>query len=76
MASYRIYVLDSDDRVAAVVERDMESDAAATRAAETLRGDSFAAEVWRGAELVARTGAVFAPFGASQASSRSELRRV
>ncbi|HEY1926042.1 MAG TPA: hypothetical protein VGG92_01125 [Caulobacteraceae bacterium] len=76
MVSYRIYVLDSEDRVAAVVEREMESDAAATRAAEALRGDAPAAEVWRGAELVSRTGAVFAPFAASQDLSRSDLRRV
>jgi len=76
MVSYRIYLLDSDDRVAAVVEREMESDAAATRAAEALRGEASAVEVWRGAELVTRTGAVFAPFGASQDLSRPDLRRV
>ena len=76
MARYRIYVLDSDDRIAVVVEREIESDAAATRAAEALRGDSSAAEVWRGADLVARTGAVFAPFNAPRSPNRSQLRRA
>ena len=76
MASYRIYVLDSDDRIAAVVEREIENDVAATRAAEALRGDSSAAEVWRGAELVTRTGALFAPFDTPRSIPRSQLRRA
>jgi hypothetical protein len=76
MANYRIYVLDSEDRIAAVIERDMENDAAATRAAEALRGNSSAAEVWRGADLVSRTGAVFAPFQTPRSPNRSQLRRA
>ena len=76
MTSYRIYLLDSDDRIAAVVEREMESDDAAMHAAEALRGDSSAAEVWRGAELVTRTGALFTPFDTSRSPSRSSFRRV
>jgi hypothetical protein len=76
MASYRIYVLDSDDRIAATVEREIENDAAATRAAEALRGDCSAAEVWRGAELVTRTGAVFAPFNTPRSPRRPQFRRA
>lgn len=76
MTSYRIYLLDSDDRIAAVVEREMESDDAAMHAAEALRGDSPAAEVWRGAELVTRTGALFTPFDTSRSVSRPSFRRV
>lgn len=76
MASYRIYLLDSEDRIAAIVERDLESDAAATRAAEALRGNSSAAEVWRGADLVTRTGALFAPFDVPTSPKRSQLRQA
>jgi hypothetical protein len=76
MASYRIYLLDSEDRIAAIVERDLESDAAATRAAEALRGNSSAAEVWRGADLVTRTGALFAPFDVPRSPKRSQLRQA
>ncbi|HEY2050954.1 MAG TPA: hypothetical protein VGH03_16570 [Caulobacteraceae bacterium] len=76
MPSYRIYVLDSDDRIASVVERDLEDDAAATLVAETLRGDFSAAEVWRGADLVVRTGALFAPFNTPQSATRSPMERA
>ena len=76
MTNYRIYLLDSDDRVAALVEREMESDAAAMHAAEALRGDSSAAEVWRGTELVTRTGALFTPFNTSRSPGRPSFRRV
>ena len=76
MTSYRIYVLDSDDQVSRVVERDMDNDAAATNAAEALRGDSPAAEVWRGGDLVTRTGALFAPFETPRSRPRAPLSQV
>jgi hypothetical protein len=62
MARYRIYVLDGEDRVAALFEQEIDDDVAAGLAAEALRGDHPAAEVWRGADLVTRTGSVFSPF--------------
>ena len=76
MARYRIYVLDGDDQVANLVEREMVDDAAATNAAEVLRGDSPAAEVWRGVDLVTRTGASFAPFHTPPRPARPRLRQV
>jgi hypothetical protein len=76
MASYRIYVLDAEDRIASVVERELQDDATATVAAEALRGDFSAAEVWRGADLVVRTGALFAPFNTSQGVSRSPMEKA
>ena len=76
MARYRIYVLDSDDRVANLVEREMEDDAAAMNAAELLRGDFSAAEVWREGDLVTRTGASFTPFHTSSRLARPRLRQV
>ncbi|MBV8681294.1 MAG: hypothetical protein JO111_00365 [Caulobacteraceae bacterium] len=76
MTSYRIYVLDSDDHVASVVEREMDSDAAAMNAAEALRGDSSAAEVWRGVDLITRTGASFTPFHTSSQLNRPREPQV
>jgi hypothetical protein len=75
MANYRIYVLDGEERIAVMVERDIESDADAAQAAEILRGNRSAAEVWRGADLVSRTGAVFTPFNEPSSLRSSSQRR-
>lgn len=74
MARYRIYVLDSDDRVASLVEREMDNDADAMSAAEAMRGESSAAEVWLGPDLITRTGASFAPFHTASGFRRPRLR--
>jgi hypothetical protein len=56
MASYRIYVLDPDDRIAAELEEPFPSDWAAIRCAEVAKIGQYAAEVWRGRHLVRRIG--------------------
>jgi hypothetical protein len=62
MATYRIYLLDPEDRVTSVEERDFESERAAAQAAEARLPGGAAAEVWREADLIFRAGAVFSPF--------------
>lgn len=56
MTSYRIYVLNPQDRIADLIEAVFETDAAALRRAETALGHGYAAEVWQGERLVARLG--------------------
>lgn len=56
MNTYRIYVLDPEDRVADIVETRFPDDRRALEAAEDLSVGQYAAEVWAGERLVARLG--------------------
>lgn len=56
MAHYRIYVLNAEDRIARVLERLFRTEREAVAKAEALRAGEYAAEVWQGEHLVARTG--------------------
>lgn len=54
--SYRIYVLNPQDRIADQIEAEFETDGAAMeRAADAMDG-LYAAEVWQGDRLVGRLG--------------------
>lgn len=56
MISYRIYVLNLQDRIADQIEAAFETDRAALdRAADAMDG-LYAAEVWQGDRLVGRLG--------------------
>lgn len=54
--TYRIYVLNSQDRTADLIEAAFESDQAALTRAEAAMDGRYAAEIWRGECLVARLG--------------------
>ncbi|HEY8572162.1 hypothetical protein [Phenylobacterium sp.] len=58
MSCYRIYVLDQKDRIAAELEEPFASDRAALVCAEVARIGQYAAEVWKGEQLVGRLGGV------------------
>jgi hypothetical protein len=59
MNVYRIYVLNSQDRVADEIEQRYASDRMALERAEDLSAGQYAAEVWAGERLVARLGPEF-----------------
>lgn len=59
MNSYRIYLLNAQERIAAASESVHADDTAALSQAEGLRGDHHAAEVWEGSRLVGRVGGEF-----------------
>jgi len=59
MNSYRLYVLNRQERIAEALVREHASDADALRSAETVQGDHHAVEVWEGARLVGRLGGEF-----------------
>ena len=56
MSRYRIYLLDTKDRVAAELEEGFASDGAALVCAEIARIGQYAAEVWKGERLIGRLG--------------------
>jgi hypothetical protein len=56
MNTYRIYVLNAEDRVAEIVENNFDGDRQALETAEDLSAGQYAAEVWDGERLVARLG--------------------
>jgi hypothetical protein len=59
MNVYRIYVLNSQDRVADQIEQRYPSDKLALERAEDLSAGQYAAEVWAGERLVGRLGPEF-----------------
>ncbi|WP_041373152.1 hypothetical protein [Phenylobacterium zucineum] len=56
MSSYRIYVLNRQDRIADEIEGQFPTDRAALERAEEVLTGRYAAEVWHGERLVARLG--------------------
>lgn len=56
MISYRIYVLNLQDRIADQIEGAFETDDAALERAEDAMSGRYAAEVWQGDRLVGRLG--------------------
>jgi len=54
--SYRIYVLNPQDRIADQIEGPFETDRAALERAEDAMTGGYAAEVWQGDRLVGRLG--------------------
>lgn len=56
MISYRIYVLNPQDRIADQIEAAFETDRAALERAEVAMSGLYAAEVWQGDRLVGRLG--------------------
>jgi hypothetical protein len=56
MSRYRIYLLDTKDRVAAELEEGFANDRAALVCAEIARIGQYAAEVWKGERLIGRLG--------------------
>lgn len=59
MMKYRLYVLNSQERVADTRERAFVDDREALAAAEAARRDAYAVEVWAGERLVGRLGGEF-----------------
>lgn len=59
MTPYRIYVLTAQERISDAREADYADDQAALEAAQALKGDRFAVEVWTGERLVERIGGEF-----------------
>jgi hypothetical protein len=59
MNTYRIYVLNPEERVAEVIEDAFATDLEALKTAEDLSIGQYAAEVWDGERLVARLGSEF-----------------
>lgn len=59
MNSYRIYLLNEQERIAEASEARHADDSSALSEAEGLRGDHHAAEVWEGSRLVGRVGGEF-----------------
>jgi hypothetical protein len=59
MDSYRLYVLDRQDRVEDAIENDFADDGAALAEAEAVRKGEYAVEVWTGRRLVGRLGGDF-----------------
>ena len=56
---YRIYVLNTQDRIAKSSEQEFASDIDALAHAENVRAGYYAAEVWDGPRLVNRLGGEF-----------------
>ncbi|MFN3521991.1 MAG: hypothetical protein ACK4YQ_07055 [Phenylobacterium sp.] len=59
MKAYRLYLLNSDDRITDAVEGVFASDAEALAKAQASCKDHHAIEVWSGARLVGRLGEEF-----------------
>ena len=59
MDFYRLYVLNSQDRVSRSEEDQFEDDRLALMRAEIVRQDSYAVEVWKGQTLVGRIGGAY-----------------
>ena len=59
MNSYRLYLLNRQERIAEALVREHLSDADALQGAEAVQGDHHAVEVWEGARLVGRLGGEF-----------------
>lgn len=59
MTTYRVYVLNHQERVADTRERSYADDREALAAAETARNGHYAVEVWAGQRLVGRLGGEF-----------------
>jgi hypothetical protein len=73
MSQYRIYVLNSQERVARSLEVDFPADRDALAHAEDARAGHYAAEVWDGERLVGRLGGEFSlaeDWGAGAAGRR------
>lgn len=60
MTSYRIYVLNRQDRIYDRLEGEFPNDRAALEYAEETLGGRYAAEVWDGGRLVGRLGGALA----------------
>lgn len=60
MNSYRLYLLNRQERIAEALVREHASDRDALDCAHALQGDHHAVEVWEGARLVGRIGGEFA----------------
>jgi len=56
MNTYRIYVLNRQDRIADALEENLPGDRQALERAEDLFAGQYAAEVWDGERLVGRIG--------------------
>lgn len=59
MNSYRLYVLNRQERIAEAMVRDHANDQDALDGAHGLQGEHHAVEVWDGARLVGRIGGAF-----------------
>lgn len=59
MKSYRLYLLNRDDRISDAMEGLFADDDEALAQAEAARNGYYAVEVWHGARLVARLGEEF-----------------
>ena len=59
MMKYRLYLLNSQERVDDTRERAYPDDREALAAAEAERKDAYAVEVWTGQRLVGRLGGEF-----------------
>jgi hypothetical protein len=59
MNSYRIYVLNRQERIAEALETAFPTDLEALERAEDVRAGEYAAEVWAGERLVGRLGGEF-----------------
>lgn len=59
MMKYRLYILNSQERVADARERAFVNDREALAAAEAARQNNYAVEVWAGERLVGRLGGEF-----------------
>jgi len=79
MAAYRTYLLDGDEHVRQVIEKEIVNDRVALRGALKLAAKHAAVEVWQGSRLVIRVGAEFSleprehPYGVSISSSEEPL---
>lgn len=60
MNSYRLYLLNQQERIAEAMVREHASDQDALELAHGLQGEHHAVEVWEGARLVGRIGGDFA----------------
>lgn len=56
MDTYRIYILNKEDRISGKMERAFPNDREALKIARDLSAGQYAAEVWAGERLVARMG--------------------
>lgn len=59
MTSYRLYVLNPQERIASALEEQFVDDARALAQARAVRDDNYAVEVWSGERLVGRIGGEF-----------------
>lgn len=59
MNSYRLYLLNRQERIAEALVREHQNDEDALQGAARLKGEHHAIEIWQGARLVGRLGGEF-----------------